>query len=106
MAGLGLFPKEATGGTKVLFLNFGGAEEVMSLKLLAGLREKGIAAEIYPDATKMKKQMDYANRREIPFVAIIGENELSKGIATIKNMQSGEQQQVDFYGFTEVFTRK
>jgi histidyl-tRNA synthetase len=96
MAGLGLFPEEAVAGTRVMFLNFGGAEELQSLKLLSELRSKGIAAEIYPDAAKMKKQMDYANRREIPFVVIIGEDELAKGVATVKNMHSGEQRQVEY----------
>ncbi len=96
MTGLSLFPEEAMIGTRVIFLNFGGAEEVQSLKLLSQLRKRGIAAEIYPDASKMKKQMDYANRREIPFVAIIGETELAEGVATVKNMRSGEQKQIAF----------
>ena len=96
MEGLGLFPEEATVGTRLLFINFGGAEEVASLRLLAEVRAKGIPAEIYPDAAKMKKQMEWANRRAIPFVAIIGEEEMAKGVATLKNMNSGEQQQVAF----------
>ncbi len=95
MDGLGLFPEEATGGTRVMFVNFGGAEEVASLQGLTALRGSGFAAEIYPDATaKIKKQMEWANRRAIPFVAIIGAEELEKGTATLKNMQTGEQQQV------------
>ncbi len=96
MAGLGLFPEEASVGTRLLFVNFGGAEEIASLRLLSTLRRQGVAAEIYPDAAKMKKQMEWANRRGIPFVAIIGEEELAKGVATIKNMHSGEQQQIEF----------
>jgi histidyl-tRNA synthetase len=96
MEGLGLFPQEAVAGTRVLFLNFGGAEELKSLELLSEMRRKNIAAEIYPDATKMKKQMEWANRRDIPFVVIVGEEELAKGVATLKNMRSGEQQQVEF----------
>ncbi len=96
MEGLGLFPEEATVGTRLLLVNFGGAEEVASLRLLAEVRAKGIPAEIYPDAAKMKKQMEWANRRAIPFVAIIGEEEMAKGVATLKNMNSGEQQQVSF----------
>ncbi len=103
MSGLELFPEEAMVGTKVIFLNFGGAEEVQSLKALSQLRRHCIAAEIYPDAAKMKKQMDYANRREIPFVAIIGEDELAKGVATIKNMRSGEQKQLAFDHLAEEF---
>ena len=96
MEGLGLFPEEATVGTRLLLVNFGGAEEVASLRLLAEVRAKGIPAEIYPDAAKMKKQMEWANRRAIPFVAIIGEEEMAKGVATLKNMNSGEQRQVAF----------
>ena len=103
MAGLGLFPEEATIGTRLLFLNFGGAEEIASIKLLATLRRRGIAAEIYPDAAKMKKQMEWANRRAVPFVAIIGGEELAKGVATIKNMQSGEQEQFAFDRLAELF---
>ena len=113
MAGLELFPDEAVAGTKVLFLNFGGtanitsnSPELQSLRLLAELRANGIAAEIYPDAAKMKKQMDYANRREIPFVVIIGEDEFSCKKATIKDMHSGEQQQVDFNDITQFFQAK
>jgi histidyl-tRNA synthetase len=95
MEGLGLFPEEATGGTKVMMVNFGGKEEIASLKALAALRRKGVAAEIYPDpAAKMKRQMEWANRRAIPFVVIIGEEELAKGVATIKNMLTGEQRQI------------
>ncbi len=109
MAGLELFPDEAVAGTKVLFLNFGGgtndtcdSPELQSLKLLSELRARGIAAEIYPDAAKMKKQMDYANRRAIPFVVIIGEDELAKKVATVKNMISGEQQQVELERIADI----
>ncbi len=94
MAGLGLFPEEATVGTRLMFINFGGKEEIASLRLLSDLRSKGIAAEIYPDAAKMKKQMEWANRRAIPFVGIIGEEELANGVVKVKNMQTGEQQDV------------
>jgi histidyl-tRNA synthetase len=95
MEGLGLFPEEATGGTKVMFVNFGGKEQIASLASLAALRQKGVAAEIYPDpAAKMKRQMEWANRRAIPFVAIIGEEELAGGVVTLKNMLSGEQTRI------------
>ncbi|MDR0509686.1 MAG: histidine--tRNA ligase [Rikenellaceae bacterium] len=94
MTGLDLFPEEASLGTRVIFINFGGAEEMASLRLLARLRQAGVAAEIYPDAAKMKKQMEYANRRAIPYVAIVGGDELSTGRAKIKNMLSGEEQSV------------
>jgi histidyl-tRNA synthetase len=95
MEGLGLFPDEATVGTRLLFVNFGGEEEIASLRALASLRSRGIPAEIYPDpSAKMKKQMEWANRRAIPMVAIIGDQELARGVATVKDMISGEQRQV------------
>ena len=62
-----------------------------SLRCAKALREQGIATEVYPDSAKMKKQMEYANRRAIPYVAIIGSNELEQGVVTLKNMNSGEQ---------------
>ncbi len=96
MCGLELFPETVNCTTQLLFLNFGGDEEFASLKLLRQLREKGVAAEIYPESAKMKKQMEYANRREIPYVVIIGNEELEAGVATVKNMQSGEQQKYPF----------
>jgi len=66
------------------------------MRLIGQLRDKGIAAEIYPDQGKMKKQMEYANRRAIPYVVIIGSDELAAGEATIKDMRSGEQRKVSF----------
>jgi histidyl-tRNA synthetase len=80
----------------VLFANLGEQEQECSMRLISKLRDKGVAAEIYPDMGKMKKQMEYANRRGIPYVVIIGSNELERGVATLKNMQSGEQQEVSF----------
>ena len=70
----------------------GEAETAQSLKVIGQLRSAGIAAEVYPDAAKMKKQMTYADAKAIPFVAIIGESELAEGKMTLKNMQTGEQQ--------------
>jgi histidyl-tRNA synthetase len=96
MVGLDLFPAEVTCLTKVLFVNLGEAEGLASLRCAKALREAGIATEVYPDAAKMKKQMEYANRREIPYVVIIGSNELAEGKATVKNMATGEQQSVAF----------
>ncbi len=94
MTGLDLFPEDASISTKVLFINFGGAEEMASLKALSQLRAAGIASEIYPDVAKMKKQMDYANKRSVPYVVIVGESELSEGMAVVKNMTTGEQAKV------------
>lgn len=96
MLGLGLFPEEANLTTWVLFVNFGGEEELAALKLAQEAREEGMAAEIYPESVKMKKQMDYANRRGIPFVVIIGESELESREATVKDMRSGRQWNVAF----------
>ncbi|MBQ5753887.1 MAG: histidine--tRNA ligase [Alistipes sp.] len=91
MTGLELFPEALNCSTKILFVNLGEEECLASLKAVAQLRENGIAAEVYPDAGKMKKQMEYANRRSIPYVAIIGSNELVEGKVTLKNMRTGEQ---------------
>ena len=96
MLGCDLFPEELNCSTCAIFLNFGGAEQAASLALLRGLRSEGIPAEIYPEAAKMKKQMEYANRRGIPFVIIIGSEELNAQEATVKNMLTGEQQKVAF----------
>lgn len=88
---LNLYPKEAVNGTQLLFINFGEAEAAYVLPVLAQVRAAGIRAEIYPDAAKMKKQMSYANAKMVPFVAIVGENEMKEGKVMLKNMTSGEQ---------------
>lgn len=88
---LDLYPKEAVNGTQLLFVNFGEAEAAYVLPVLAQVRAAGIRAEIYPDAAKMKKQMSYANAKMVPFVAIVGENEMKEGKVMLKNMASGEQ---------------
>ena len=88
---LDLYPKDAALGTQLLFVNFGEAEAAYVLPILAKVRAAGIRAEIYPDSTKMKKQMSYANAKAIPFVAIVGENEMNEGKVTLKNMATGEQ---------------
>ena len=96
MLGLNLFPEELSCSTKVLFINLGDAEAEASMRIMGTLRDNGVAAEIYPEASKMKKQMEYANRRAIPYVVIIGSEELAEGIATIKDMRTGEQAKVRF----------
>ena len=88
---LDLYPKEAVNGTELLFINFGEKEAAFSMGILSKVRAAGIRAEIFPDAAKMKKQMSYANAKNIPFVAIVGENEMSEGKAMLKNMETGEQ---------------
>ena len=96
MTGLDLFPEEVNCTTRVLFTNLGAAEEAAVLPLLRQVRGEGISAEIYPEAGKMKKQMEYANRRGIPYVVIVGSQELEAGAATVKEMRTGEQRQVPF----------
>ena len=96
MLGLSLFPEELACSTKVLFINLGKAEEEASMRLISKLRDNNVAAEIYPESAKMKKQMEYANRRGIPYVVIIGSEELERGVATLKDMRSGEQREVTF----------
>ena len=91
---LDLYPAEAEAGTQLLFINFGAAEAAHCLQLARAARAAGIATEVYPDAAKMKKQMAYANARSIPFVALVGESEMQAGVLTLKNMATGEQQQL------------
>ncbi len=91
---LELYPEEVTTATQILFINFGEKETEYCLPILSDLRAAGIRAEIYPDAAKMKKQMQYANVKAVPFVALVGENEMSAGMVTLKNMTTGEQQMV------------
>ncbi|EJW99557.1 histidine-tRNA ligase [gut metagenome] len=88
---LDLYPKETVHATRLLFINFGPQEAAFSLRILAQVRAAGIHAEIYPDSSKMKKQMSYANAHAIPFVALVGENEMQAGRVTLKNMTTGEQ---------------
>ena len=88
---LDAFPANLAQAAKVLFINFGPAEQVACIKAAARLRTEGIATLVYPEAAKMKKQMDYANRKGIPFVAFIGESELQNGTVTLKNMTDGTQ---------------
>lgn len=88
---LDLYPQEVSTATQLLFVNFGEAEAAYALPALAEARRAGIRAEIYPDASKMKKQMAYANAREIPFVALAGESEIAEGKFTLKDMTTGEQ---------------
>lgn len=92
MTELDLFPESALQSTKVLFINFGEAEQIQSMKYAKVLRDAGVSCEVYPSAAKMKKQMKYANDRSIPYVVMIGSEELKNGSLTYKNMDSGEQE--------------
>lgn len=89
---LDAYPKDAVNGTTVLFINFGDKETAYCLPMVGKLRAAGVRTELFPDASKMKKQMSYANQKQIPFVALAGENEINEGKFTLKNMQTGEQQ--------------
>ena len=88
---LDLYPKEAVNGTQLLFINFGEKETAYCLPIAAKARQAGIRTEVFPDNAKMKKQMSYANAKQIPFVALAGENEINEGKVTLKNMATGEQ---------------
>ena len=88
---LDLYPKEAVNSTQVLFINFGEKETAYCLPIVGKLRQAGIRAEIFPDKAKMKKQMSYANAKNIPYVVLAGENEMAAGKVTLKNMETGEQ---------------
>lgn len=88
---LNLYPKDAVVGTRVLFINFGEKEAAFAMTVLREVRGAGISAELYPDASKMKKQMSYANAQHVPYVALIGENEINEGKVTLKDMSTGEQ---------------
>ncbi|WP_299367681.1 histidine--tRNA ligase [Winogradskyella sp.] len=97
---LNLFPETITEATKVLFISFGKQEAMMSLQTVSKLRTSGVKAELFPDEVtsgrQMKKQMTYANRRKIPYVVLVGEEELNSEMFTLKTMETGEQQTIDF----------
>ena len=91
MEELGLFPKDINLSTKVMFANFGEKESKFCLPLLKKLRDNGISSELYPKSDKMKKQMNYANNKGVQFVILVGENEMESGFLTVKDMNTGEQ---------------
>lgn len=102
---LDLYPEEAKDSTRVMFTNFGVAEAAASMKMLKELRNAGVAAEIYPDASKMKKQMGYADNLAIPFVAIVGETEMEQIKMMLKNMTTGEQSLVSVEEAIEILKK-
>lgn len=91
---LDLYPENAIQGAQVLFINFGQAEAAYCLKAATRLRRAGVRTEIYPDCAKMKKQMSYANTTGVPYVALVGENEMNSDVITLKDMATGQQTQV------------
>jgi len=99
---LDCYPKDAVNGTQLLFINFGDKETAYCLPAVAKARAAGIRTEIFPDSSKMKKQMSYANAKQIPYVVLAGENEISEGKFTLKNMSSGDQQLVDIEGLINI----
>ena len=103
---LDLFPENLSSGVDVMFANFGNKEESHILPILDKIRRKGISAEIYPDAAKMKRQMTYANRTNAYFVAIVGGNEMEQNKITLKNMHSGDQQTVALEEAIEIILKK
>lgn len=98
MEELNLFPETVSKSTKIFFVNFGEQEALYALKTINRLRKTGISAEMYPEEAKMKKQMNYADKRTIPFVVLAGSKEMEKNQFTLRNMKTGEQELVDFEG--------
>jgi len=96
------FPKEIISSTKVMFVNFGQTEAHYVLPLVQKLRDKGINSELFPKAVKMKKQMSYANQKAIPFVVMVGEEEMATGQLSVKNMNTGEQAKMAFEQLEEI----
>ena len=100
---LDLYPEGSLKTTQLLFVNFGQKEEIYLLPLIAKVRKAGIRTELYPESTKMKKQMGYADAKKIPFVAIVGENEMAENKINLKNMLTGEQTLVTIEELIERF---
>ena len=92
---LNLFPETVTEGTKVLFINFGNKEALYAMKTIAALRDAGIRAELYPDAAKLAKQFTHADKRNIPFAVLSGDEEINSSTYKIKDLVSGEQESVN-----------
>ncbi len=103
---LDLYPEEAKQSTKILFACFGDNEIKYALPLIQSLRKSGINAEIYPESAKMKKQMNYADSKKIPYVAIIGETEMEGKMVMLKNMTTGEQQLITIEKVREILTKE
>lgn len=101
---LDLYPKEAVNATQLLFINFGEKETAYVLPMVGAARKAGIRTEMYPDSVKMKKQMSYANAKQIPFVALAGDNEIAEGKVMLKNMTTGEQQLVTSEELIKIIT--
>jgi histidyl-tRNA synthetase len=103
MTALNLFPESTQAISMVMFANLGEQSAAASISLARQLRQEGVATEIYPEGRRLQKQLEYANRRGIPYVAIIGESELSGGTVALKNMQTGDQQNLGYEELLRVF---
>lgn len=103
MEELKLFPENQSISTQVMITNFDADSEAYGLGILRQLREAGINAELYPDASKLKKQFDYADRKRIPYVLIIGSDEIQTGLLSLKNMKTGEQQKLGLEQILSIF---
>lgn len=99
---LDLYPANTLSSTRVLFINFGERESQASLQCVSRLRREGIPAEIFPDSAKMKKQMNYANDKHVPYVAMVGESELLNNTIALKNMETGEQKELTLEEVIEI----
>jgi len=102
---LNLFPKTVENNTQVIFVNFGEKEALHALKIIQKLRSKGIKAELYPEKAKMKKQMNYADKREIPFVILAGTKEIEEKLFTLRNMKTGEQKSLKIEELAEEISK-
>ena len=105
MQQLNLFPEDNKATTQILFVNFGAKEERYCLPLMQQLRAAGINTEIYPEPAKMKKQMGYADKKGIPFVALVGETEMQENKIALKNMATGEQQNITLAQAVEILKK-
>jgi histidyl-tRNA synthetase len=102
LKGLDKFPSEVTSTTKLLFANMGSEELKYLIPVVRTLREAGVPCEIYPEQSKLKKQFDYADKKAIPFLSIVGGNEVEAGVINIKNLSTGEQKSFDKDNMTEI----
>jgi histidyl-tRNA synthetase len=100
---LNLFPLHSMVSTQVLITNFDEKAEKYALPILQGLRDAGVSAELYPNSSKLKRQMTYANAKNIPFVLLIGDTEMESGLLTLKNMDSGNQQSLTMDALLDLF---
>lgn len=106
MEDLDLFPKTSTLSTQALFINFGDKEEAYCLPIVAKLRAQGFNVEIFPDQVKMKKQMNYANAKQIPYVVMVGSNEMENQTLSVKDMEEGSQNNMSFEEFAQLLRKK